>query len=146
MRFTIDKESLMKGLTLVSKAIPQKAELPILGNFKLSMTEKGLEITGSDNNITICTIVPFMIGEKEIIRNSQEGSTLVAAKILIEVIRHLEDEVCTFELIDTSILKIEDSKSNFKLNSIRAEEYPDIDLAVSGASLTLPGSDIQTLV
>ena len=146
MRFTIDKEALMKGLTLVSKAIPQKAELPILANFKLALTEKGLEITGSDNNITICTIVPFMIGEKEIIRNSQEGSTLVAAKILIEVVRHLDDEICTFELIDSSILKIEDSKSNFKLNSIRAEEYPDIDLTVSGASLTLPGSDIQTLV
>ena len=146
MRFTIDKEALMKGLTLVSKAIPQKAEIPILANFKLEMSEKGLEITGSDNNITICTVVPFMIGEKEIIRNSQEGATLVAAKILIEVVRHLGDEVCTFELIDTSILKIEDSKSTFKLNSIRAEEYPDIDLSVTGASLTLPGKDIQTLV
>ena len=76
MRFTIDKEALMKGLTLVSKAIPQKAEIPILANFKLEMSEKGLEITGSDNTITISTIVPFMIGEKEIIRNSQEGSTL----------------------------------------------------------------------
>ena len=110
------------------------------------MTEKGLEITGSDNNITICTIVPFMIGEKEIIRNSQEGATLVASKILGEVVRHLDDEICTFELIDSSILKIEDSKSNFKLNSIRAEEYPDIDLSISGASLTLPAKDIQTLV
>lgn len=146
MRFTIDKESLMKELTLVSKAIPQKAELPILANIKLALTEKGLEITGSDNNITISTIVPFMVGEKEIIRNSQEGSTLVAAKILLEVVRHLDDETCTFELIDSSILVIEDSKSNFKLNSIRAEEYPDIDLSVSGASLTLPGKDIQTLV
>lgn len=145
MRFTIDKELLMKGLTLVSKAIPQKAELPILSYFKLALTEKGLEITGSDNNITISTIVPFMIGEKEIIRNSQEGATLVAAKILIEVVRHLEDETCTFELIDTSILKIEDSKSNFKLNSLRADEYPDIDLSVSGASLTVCGKDIQAL-
>ena len=53
MRFTIDKEALMKGLTLVSKAIPPKAEIPILSNFKLDMTERGLEITGSDNNITI---------------------------------------------------------------------------------------------
>jgi DNA polymerase-3 subunit beta len=146
MRFTIEKESLMKGLTLVSKAIPPKTELPIFANIKLALTEKGLEITGSDGNISICTIVPFMIGEKEIIRNSQEGSTLVAAKILLEVVRHLDDEICTFELVDTSILKIEDSKSNFKLNSIRSEEYPDIDLSVSGASLTLPGKDIQTLV
>lgn len=146
MRFTINKEALMKGLNLVSKAIPQKVELPILANFKLALTEKGLEITGSDNNITITTIVPFMIGEQEIIRNSQEGDTCVGAKILIEVVRHLEDEVISFELIDSSILKIEDSKSNFKLNSIRAEEYPQIDLSVSGASLTLPGKDIQTLV
>lgn len=146
MRFTIDKEALMKGLTLVSKAIPQKAELPILANFKLALTEKGLEITGTDNNMTILTIVPFMIGEKEIIRNSQPGETLVAAKILIEVVRHLEGETCTFELIDTSILKIEDSKSNFKLNSIRAEEYPSIDLSVSGASLVVPAKDIQSLV
>lgn len=146
MRFTIDKESLLKGLLLVSKAIPQKAELPILANFKLALTQKGLEITGSDNNITICTTVPFMIGEKEIIRNSQEGATLVAAKILIEIVRHLEDETCTFELIDSSILKIEDSKANFKLNSIRPEEYPDIELGVSGASLSLPGKDIQAIV
>ena len=44
MRFTIDKEALLKGLTLVSKAIPPKAEIPILANVKLAMTEKGLEI------------------------------------------------------------------------------------------------------
>ena len=44
MRFTIDKEALLKGLTLVSKAIPPKAELPVLANVKLAMTEKGLEI------------------------------------------------------------------------------------------------------
>ena len=42
MRFTIDKEALLKGLTLVSKAIPPKAEIPILANVKLAMTEKGL--------------------------------------------------------------------------------------------------------
>lgn len=146
MRFTIEKDSLMKGLTLVSKAIPPKAEMPIFANFKLALTEKGLEITGSDGNMSILTIVPFMIGEKEIIRNSQQGDTLVAAKILTEVVRHLEDEYATFELVDSSILKIEDTKSNFKLNSIRAEEYPQIDLSVSGASITVPAKDIQGLV
>lgn len=146
MRFTIDKETLMKGLTLVAKAIPQKAELPILANFKLALNEKGLEITGSDNNMTISTVVPYMIGEKEIIRNAQHGETLVAAKILIEVVRHLDEEVVTFELIDNSILKIEDNKSNFKLNSIRADEYPNVDLSLSGATLSVSTKDIQALV
>ena len=117
MRFTIDREQLLKGLNLVSKAVPPKAELPVLQNIKLSLTEKGLEILGSDNNITIRTIVPYMIGEKEIIRNAENGETLVGAKILVEVVRHLEEEYVAFELIDNVILKIEDSKSNFKLNS-----------------------------
>ena len=55
MRFTINREQLLKGLLMVSKAIPQKAELPILNNVKIALTDKGLELTGSDNNMTICT-------------------------------------------------------------------------------------------
>lgn len=146
MRFIINKEQLLKGLTMVSKAIPQKAELPILQNIKISLTNKGLELVGSDNNMTICTTVPYMIGEQQIIRDAQQGETLVASKILIEVARHMEDEEIKFELVDNAILRIEDSKSNFKLNSIRADEYPQVDLSLSGASLDVKASDIQTIV
>ena len=146
MRFVIDREQLLKGLLMVSKAIPQKAELPILNNVKIALTDRGLELTGSDNNITICSTVPYMIGEKQIIRNGQKGETLVASKILIEVIRHLEEAEVTFELVDNAILKIEDARSNFKLNSIRADEYPQIDLSVSGAVFEAKASDIQALV
>jgi len=146
MRFTIDRENFLKGLLTVSKAIPQKNELPILSNFKLTLCEKGLEIIGSDNNMTICTTVPYMIGDKEIIRNAQQGETLVQAKILIEVVRHLEETELTVELVDNSILKLEDSKSNFKLNSIRAEEYPQIDLALSGAVLDAKAIDVLGMV
>ena len=146
MRFTIDREQLLKGLTLVAKAVPPKAELPILQNIKLSLTEKGLEILGSDNSISIRTIIPYMIGEKEIIRNSEAGETLIGAKILLEVVRHLEEEYVTFELVDTSMLKIEDNKSNFKLNSIKAEAYPQIDLSPSGAVLEVRAKELITLV
>lgn len=146
MRFTIDREQLLKGLTLVSKAVPPKAELPILQNIKLALTEKGLEVLGSDNNITIQTIVPYMIGDKEIIRNYQNGETLIGSKILLEVVRHLEEEYISFELIDSSMLEIKDNKSNFKLNSIRAEEYPQIDLKASGAVLEIKAKDLSALV
>lgn len=146
MRFTIDRNQLLKGLTMVAKAVPPKAELPILQNIKLSLTEKGLEILGSDNNMTIRTIIPFMIGDKEVIRNSQQGETLIASKILLEVIRHLEEDVVSLELIDNTILRIEDAKSNFKLNSIRAEEYPQIDLSMNGAVLEVKAKDLANLV
>lgn len=146
MRFTIERENLLKYLTLVAKAVPPKAELPVLQNIKLSLNEKGLELTGSDNNISIQAIVPYKIGDKEIIRNPQNGEALIAAKILLEVVRHLEEEYVTFELVDGSILKIEDSKSNFKLNSTKAEAYPQIDLSLIGATLEVKTKDLVSLV
>ena len=146
MRFTINTECLLKNLLLVAKAIPSKADLPILQNIKIVLNDKGLELTGSDNNISIQSVVPYKIGEKEIIRNAQQGETLIASKILIEVVRHLEEEYITFELVDGSILKIEDSKSNFKLNSIRAEEYPQIDLSMTGATLEVKTKDLVSIV
>ena len=146
MRCVIEKEQFIKGLTMVSKAIPQKAELPILSNVKLDLCEKGLVLIGSDNNIIISTVVPYMVDEKEIIRNAQFGETCVQCKLVLEVVRHMEDEYITLELVDNSILKIEDSKANFKLNSIRGDEYPQIDLTVSNGFIEVKANDIRDLV
>lgn len=41
---------------------------------------------------------------------------------------------------------IRDDRSEFKLNCIRAEEYPDIDLDPEGSVLTLSNADFSTLI
>jgi len=146
MRFTISREHLLKALTMVSKAVPQKAELPILQNVKMSLTEKGLELLGSDNNLTIRTIVPFMIDDKEIIRNYKIGETLVQCKLLLEIVRRSETDFIDFELIDNSILKITYGDTVNKPNTIRAEEYPDVDLSTNGAVFELKAVDLLKLV
>lgn len=146
MRFTINKEQFLKGLAMVSKAVPQKVELPILANIKMELSNKGLELTGSDNNITIRTIVPYMIDDLEVIRNSQEGAILIGNKIFIEIIRHLEGEEVTIEVIDGSILRIDDGKSIYNLNCINADEYPEIDLNKTGAVFDAKVSDVVSLV
>ncbi len=146
MRFTISREHLLKALTMVSKAVPQKAELPILQNVKMALTEKGLELLGSDNNLTIRTIVPFMIDDKEIIRNYKIGETLVQCKLLLEIVRRSETDFIDFELIDNSILKITYGDTVNKPNTIRAEEYPDVDLSTNGAVFELKAVDLLKLV
>ena len=146
MRFTIEKEQFLKGLTIVSKAIPQKIELPILANVKINLTEKGLELTGSDNNMTIHTVVPYVVGEREVIRNYQYGGVLIGNKIFLEIIRHLEGNEITVELIDGAMLRIDDGKSNFTLNSINADEYPEIDLSPNGAVFEISAELFTSLV
>lgn len=146
MRFTIDKEQFLKGLAMVSKAIPQKIELPILTNVKMELSDKGLELTGSDNNMTIHTLVPYMVKDKEVIRNYQQGAVLIGSKIFLEIVRHVEGNEVTVELIDGTMLRIDDGKSNFTLNCIDADEYPEIDLSPAGAVFDIEADTFTTLV
>ena len=146
MRFTVNREYLLKGLTMVSKAVSPKVELPILQNVKMSLNERGLELIGSDNNVTIRTTVPYMVNDVETIKNAKPGETLIQCKLLFEIVRRSENEFIDFELIDNSILKISYGDTVSKPNTIRAEEYPEIDLSSDGATFDVKAQDFAKLV
>ena len=60
--------------------------------------------------------------------------------------RKLEGEVVTISLIETSMLNIADDRSNFNLNTVAGEEYPDIDMnADAGEELEINGEDFKHL-
>lgn len=146
MRFTINREAFLKGLTIAGKAIGSKSPIPVMMNFKLQLTIEGLSVIGSNNELTIKTIIPISNGEEKIISDVEYGATLVSNKILTDIVRKVEGEKIHFEVIDDTIVKISDSRSNFKLNAIRAEEYPEIDLSNNGVSLNLNSDVFGTLV
>ena len=146
MRFTIKREEFLKALNVASKAVASKSVLPVLGNFKFELNEEGLSITGSNNDLSIKTIVPYKIGEMEVIRDYKEGSTLINAKIILEIARKMESEEIALEVVDSTIAYVADNKSEYKLNCVKPEEYPDIDLEPEGAELTLTTADFALLV
>lgn len=146
MRFTINREAFLKGLNIAGKAIGSKSPIPVMMNFKLQLTIEGLSVIGSNNELTIKTIIPISNGEEKIISDVEYGATLVSNKILTDIVRKVEGEKIHFEVIDDTIVKISDSRSNFKLNAIRAEEYPEIDLSNNGVSLNLNSDVFGTLV
>lgn len=146
MKFTINRDQFLKGLTIAAKAIGSKSPIPVMSNVKIDMTSNGLELTGSNTELTIKTTIPFQISEQEIIRDYQEGSTLVANKFITEIVRRLEGKEVSFEVIDDTIVKISDGKSDFKLNSIKAEEYPDVDLDMQGTHISMTYANFKDLV
>ena len=146
MKFTIDRPSFLKILSTVSVAIGQKSPTPAFLNFKMEMTEEGLVVVGSDNDITIQSTLPISKNDKNIITNYTFGSTLISAKYLIEIIRRLDSQVVTLEIIDDVIVQISDNKSNFQLNAMRSEEYPDLDLSILGEEVVFKTEDFKKIV
>lgn len=146
MKFTINRDQFLKGLMISAKAIGSKSPIPVMANVKIKVSEKGLELTGSNSELTIQTIIPYSLEDKEIIRDADYGETLVANKFITEIVRRLEGTEVTFEVVDATIAKISDGKSDFKLNSVKAEEYPDIDLEMNGAKIQIAYKEFKELV
>lgn len=146
MRFTIKREEFDKALGIASRAVAIKNPVAVLQNLKLDLTEDGLSITGSNYDLTIRTTIPYKNGEDEIIRNYKEGSVLLNSKIITEIARKMEADELTLEVIDSTIASIGDKRSEYKLNCIRAEEYPDLDLEPDGETLKMTSADFNLLV
>ena len=146
MRFTIKREEFLKGLTIASRAVANKVAVPVLANLKVELNENGLFITGSNYDLTIKTQVPYRFNGVEIIRNYKEGATLINAKLITEIARKMESEEITLDVIDSTIATVSDNRSEYKLNCVRPEEYPDLDLEANGTQVTLSRTDFNILV
>lgn len=146
MKITIDRQKFLKALNVVNVAIGQKSPTPAFLSFKLVADDDCLTITGSNSDLTICSVIPCKEGDKEYITSFEKGATLISSKFLLEIIRKLEGEFVTIEIIDETIAKISDFKSDFKLNSARLEDYPDLDLSIEGTSFTFKGEDFKKII
>ena len=146
MRFTIRRDEFLKGLTIASRAVASKVAVAVLANLKLDLNENGLYITGSNYDLTIKTFIPYKQDEIDIIRNYKEGATLINSKIIVEIARKMGCEEITLDVIDSTIATISGGGSEYKLNCVKPEEYPDLDLESSGTQLTLQREQFNTLV
>ena len=147
MRFTINREEFLKGLTTSGRAINPKNAIAALTNLKIDLNENGLFITGSNRDLTIRTLVPYFSDDKEIIRNYQHGSLLVNLKI-IDFCREVKTDEVIVEVNDSTIATITSGNGNneMTLQCMKVEEYYDVDLEPDNIEVTLPKQEFSNIV
>ena len=147
MRFIIKRDELLKAINIANRAVNSKSSaVPVLANLKFDLDERGLSITGSNYELTIKTTIPYERDGVEVIRNYQEGSTLVNSKIISDMARKIDTEEISFEVIDSTIAVITAGKIKYNLNCIKADEYPDVDLEPTGVQINLTHIEFSSLV
>lgn len=120
MKFTIKRQTLQKLLSTSSKAISNKIIIPILSGIKFDITKDKIALTGSSNVFTILAedtdIESFHV--------ENEGSFILPAKYIVEIIRKMNDEWINFETIDTNLITVSTEKAEFTLKCLPIEDYP----------------------
>ena len=89
MKIICTKSNLVKGVNIVSKAVPSKTTMPILECILIDATTDIIKLTANDMELGIDTII-----EGDII---QKGVIAIDAKIFSEIVRKLPDNEITIE-------------------------------------------------
>ncbi|MEF9985325.1 MAG: DNA polymerase III subunit beta [Bacilli bacterium] len=142
MKMKIDQNILIEHLNYVIKGISNKNLIPILNCIKLELTNKGLYLTSTNNDISIRTF----IDNKDINESINCGNIVVSGRYIYDIIRKLPNEVIIIEEIFDSSISISSSNSTFKLNCNRVEEYPNIDLEENKQPINITTKILKNLI
>ncbi|MEK4407099.1 DNA polymerase III subunit beta [Bacillus sp. FSL L8-0642] len=124
MRFTIQKDYLVRSVQDVMKAVSSRTTIPILTGIKVVATEEGVTLTGSDADISIESFIPVEDNGKEIVEVAQSGSIILQAKYFSEIVKKLPKETVEISVENHFMTKIISGKSEFNLNGLDSAEYP----------------------
>lgn len=140
MKFKINRQILLSNLSKVSKAVNNKTPLPVLNGIKFDLMEDKLELIGSDNDLSIRSIITKATSEDFVI--DEIGSIVINEKLICEIIRKIDSSIVEIEVVD-NLAKIRSDKSIFSLNCIPAIDYPPINFNAEGVSFSIDALELK---
>lgn len=124
MKFIVKKEILLESLNNTARAISTKNLIPILTGIKFDLKEEGLYLYASDTDVSIRSLIP-----KDKLSSIEEtGSIVIGGKYIVEIVRKLPNVDISIEVIDGYKLIITTDNTEFNLNGINPNEFPNLDL------------------
>lgn len=142
MKLIIKKEKLLENLTNTSKAISSKNLIPILVGIKFDLKEDGLYLSASDTDLSIQTFIP----QSDIESIEELGSIVINGKYIVEIIRKLPNGNISIEVNDGYKMVIKNENSEFNLNGIDPEEFPNLYLELQKEPIVLNTQTVKNLV
>ena len=146
MRFIISRNVLEDSLNIVSKAVTNKTPIAVLTGIKFDLTERGLTLTGSDTDLSISTFIPVENNTKQNITVFETGSCVLNARYVTEIVKKIDSDRIEIELVDSTLVKITDQKSNFSLNSINVADFPFIDFNFDSNVIVMKGDLLKQVI
>jgi DNA polymerase-3 subunit beta len=135
---TSSKQDLITPLLTVAGAVDKKQSTPILSNILMKLVDNRLYLTATDLEIEMTASIPCVSYEKA-------GAVTVPAKKIVDIIRSLDDDAQPTITCRDETLMIKVGRSQFRLATLSADDYPVHHDEMSQVELTIPRLDLLRL-
>lgn len=139
MQFSIQRETLLNPLQLISGAVEKKQTLPILSNVLLSLNAQQLSLTATDLEVEL-------VGRVGVDDVKQAGAITVPARKLVDICKSLPENETVNLTLEKDRLLLKSGRSRFVLATLSADDFPAVEDEPAAYSFTLPESALRHLI
>jgi DNA polymerase-3 subunit beta len=116
MELSIERVSLLNGLSMVQGIVERRNTVPILGHVLLEPQEDRLVLSATDLEVGITTQIAA--------KTSQPGSFTLSARKLFEIVRETEGEKVTIKTLDNDWFELRCGRARFKMMGLDPRSFP----------------------
>ena len=140
MKFSIQREDILKPLQTIIGVVERRQTLPVLSNILMVVKDNGLSMTTTDLEVEMVA--------KTALQDAENGDTTVPARKFVDICRALPDGASITVSLDTAKEKVtvKSGKSRFTLATLPVSDFPGVDEVSEQYSLEIPQGELKRLI
>lgn len=138
MKIICNKSNLVKGVSIVSKAVPSKTTMPILECILIDATMDIIKLTANDMELGIQTEIEGEIRE--------HGMIAIDAKIFSEIVRKLPDNEIVIETNDNLQMTITCEKAKFDISGKSGNDFSYLPIIEKNETVTISQFTLKEVI
>ena len=138
MKFAITKTDLQVSLQKLSKIIPGRSTIPILGNALFTSDNGSIIMRATDLEQTMILTVPASI--------KKEGSSVIPIDTLLNISNELPDGRISLSIDEKLNVSIKSEKGEYDLKGMPPEEFPALPELDKKESVIIPSDLLKTII
>mgnify|MGYP000865079853 CR=1 FL=1 len=139
MKFSFDRDSMIKEISIAQEIITNKSPISILSNILLEAQNNTLTIKASDTSVNFITHIPVEVQE--------EGTTTIYCDKFMSILTSLPQGEVEFEQEDIKVtIKPISKKIKFQLKSIASDKFPEIASTEAVPFFEVPAKDLKEMI
>ncbi len=138
MKFSIERDLLLKPLQSLCSVVEKRQTLPILSNLLVKVEKDKLLLTATDLEVEMHTSVS--------VKGTDPGETTFSARKFLDICRTLPEGALIDVSQDASKITLKSGKSRFSLTTLEPSEFPSVDAVEQGVSFNISQNIFRKLI
>lgn len=139
MKFTINREALLKPLQLIAGVVERRQTMPVLSNVLMVVDQDQLSLTGTDLEVEL-------VGHVAVEAGSIGGEITVPARKLMDICKSLPDNAMIQVALDDNKVLVKAGRSRFTLSTLPAQDFPNTEEESGSLVFEMPQARLRRLL